>query len=86
MQRPLAVIVREGVAAGELREVDARLAAMTIMSNDEAVQNWYRHDVGPLRDPAAIGRFLADFTVGGLLRDAGSLSAVRDESTPRRAD
>ena len=80
MRNQLAGVVREGVAAEELRDVDPRLAAMTIVSNDEAVQNWYRHDVRPARDPAAIGRFLADFTVGGLLRDNGSLGAVRAES------
>ena len=30
--------------------------------------------------PPRSGAFLADFTVGGLLRDAGCLSAVRAES------
>ena len=31
-----------GVDAGELRAVDPRLTALTIMSNDEGVQNWFR--------------------------------------------
>ena len=34
--------------------------ALTIMSNDEGVQNWYRLDTRRSRDPAAIGRSLAD--------------------------
>ena len=38
------------------------------MSNDEAVQNWFRHDTRPIRDPEAIGAAMADLAVGGLLR------------------
>ncbi len=34
------------------------------MSNDEAVQNWYRHDTRPIRDPEAIGAATADLAVG----------------------
>ena len=40
------------------------------MSNDEAVQNWYRHDTRPIRDPASIGAAMADLAVGGLLASA----------------
>jgi AcrR family transcriptional regulator len=35
-------LVAEGVANGELREVDTRLAARTLLAGDEATQNWYR--------------------------------------------
>ena len=39
-----AEVIADGVDAGELQKVDARLAALTVMSNDEATQNWMRHD------------------------------------------
>ena len=35
-------LVAEGVATGELRPVDARLAARTLLAGDEATQNWFR--------------------------------------------
>ena len=35
-------LVAEGVASGELRPVDARLAARTLLAGDEATQNWFR--------------------------------------------
>ena len=38
----LAAIVSEGVDRGELRTVDPRLTALTLMSNDEGTQNWLR--------------------------------------------
>ncbi len=72
LERRLAGIVRAGVAAGELRSVDPRLTALTIMANDEGVQNWYR--LGTRRSAADAGRALAELTVRGLLAagpDAG---------------
>jgi len=77
LQSSLAAILREGIAGGSLRPVHPRLTALTMMSNDEAVQNWYRYDAKPLRDPQAIGTAIADLTVGGLLTDAAALDAVR---------
>ena len=35
-------LIAEGVASGELRRVDARLAARTLLAGDEATQNWFR--------------------------------------------
>jgi AcrR family transcriptional regulator len=35
-------LVAEGVASGELRAVDAALAARTLLADDEATQNWFR--------------------------------------------
>ncbi len=64
LARGLRAIVRDGVANGELRPVDPGLTALTIMANDEGVQNWYR--LGTRRTPAAIGRALAELTVRGL--------------------
>jgi TetR/AcrR family transcriptional regulator len=67
LQAGLAAILRDGMADGSLRQVNARLVALTLMSNDEAVQNWFRHDTRPIRDPEAIGTAIADLAVGGLL-------------------
>jgi TetR/AcrR family transcriptional regulator len=60
----LAALIRQGIREGELREVDPALMALTIMSNDEGVQNWYR--LGTSRRPAAIAEAVAEFTVAGL--------------------
>jgi AcrR family transcriptional regulator len=65
LARRLRAIIRAGVVAGELRPVDPGLMALTIMANDEGVQNWYR--VGTSRRSARIARELAELTVRGLL-------------------
>jgi hypothetical protein len=72
LERRLAALITQGTAAGEFRAVDSRLTALTILSNDEGVQNWYRP--GTSRRPRAIGEALAAMVVGGLL--AGGSSAV----------
>ena len=74
LERKLAAMIREGVATGELREVDAPLVAVTIMSNDEGVQNWFR--LGTRRRASAVARSVAELTVGGLLSDKVPLSQV----------
>lgn len=83
-------LVREGVAAGEIVAVDPRLAALTLLANDEATQNWHR-PVGALGqieddayDPAEIADFVADLAVGGLLADRGALDGLR--AAARRLD
>ena len=82
-------IVREGIAAAELLEVDPRLAALTLLANDEATQNWHRPvgALGQLEDegyePERIATFLADLAVGGLLRDRSRLEAVRADAFER---
>ena len=35
-------LVADGVRSGELRAVDPRLTALTLLANDEATQNWFR--------------------------------------------
>ena len=70
LERRLAALITQGTAAGEFRAVDARLTALTILSNDEGVQNWYRS--GTSRRPRAIGEALAAMVVGGLLADGSS--------------
>jgi len=77
LERRLASVIEHGIAAGELRQVDPRLTALTIMSNDEGVQNWYR--LGTARKPSVIGEALAGIVVGGLLASGRSLADVLAE-------
>jgi AcrR family transcriptional regulator len=86
LHRAITRIVRDGIASGELRAVNARLAAITVMANDEAVQNWFRHDRRPTGSPSVIATYLAETTVGGLLMDSGSLPAVRAVAEQLDAD
>lgn len=82
-------LVAEGVAAGEFIAVDPRLAATTLLANDEAVQHWNRGrrrlanrvapDVGDYT-PAEIGLFLADLGLRGLLARPARLDAIRKAS------
>ena len=83
-------VITDGVTAGELRDVDPRLTALTILSNDEATQNWMRAP-GPGRGrtgeaqlgpgaPHAVGAFLADLTVRSLLTDPERLDHARREA------
>jgi len=74
LERLLARIVRRGIAEGDLRKVDPRLTALTILSNDEGVQNWFR--LGRRWSPDAAGSALADLVVGGLLVDPSHLALV----------
>ena len=83
-------VVAEGVEAGDLRMVDPRLTALTVLSNDEGTQNWMRgpgparrgaHRSGsPLGGPHAVGTFLADLAVRSLLADPEGLDAVRRDA------
>ena len=82
LQSSLAAIIQEGIADGSLRAVHPRLAALTLMSNDEAVQNWFRHDTRPIRDPAAIGAAIAELSIAGLLADPAAVATVGDEAGP----
>jgi TetR/AcrR family transcriptional regulator len=74
LEQHLARIVRRGVRAGELRAVKPRLTALTVMANDEGVQNWFR--LGTTTRPADIGRALAELTVAGLLGPHTALADV----------
>ncbi len=81
-------IIQAGIDAGELRELHPRLVALTVLSNDEGTQNWLRVGDGPTaRDASAtraglggthaIGAFLADLVVRGLLADPATIDGVR---------
>jgi AcrR family transcriptional regulator len=62
-------LIAEGVTSGELRPVDARLAARMVLAADEATQNWYRpagrsgyaaEDVADYAADAAVRQLVAD--------------------------
>lgn len=83
-------LIAAGVDSGDLRMVDPRLTALTVLSNDEATQNWMRGP-GPARratsrgapllgGPHVVGAFLADLLVRSLLADPDRLDAVRREA------
>jgi TetR/AcrR family transcriptional regulator len=80
LRRRIAGIVRDGMHEKTMREVDATMAALTVMSNDEAVQNWFRFEPDRRRSVAAASTFVADMTVGGLLAPGVGLDDVRDEA------
>ncbi|WP_437322923.1 TetR family transcriptional regulator [Sorangium sp. So ce381] len=86
----VAAMVGRGIGEGRFREVDAYLCALTVLAQDESVQNWCRPEGGgrvhPLAasDPAAVGyapeqiaELVADQTVGGLLVRPSRLAALR---------
>lgn len=82
-------LIARGVEYGAFRPVDARLAALVVLSDDEGVQNWHRSVDGrrlaghPDGDYAVdeIAAFVADLTVRGLLADPGDLDRVRRDAT-----
>jgi AcrR family transcriptional regulator len=88
LESAVADVIHAGVVAGELRAVDTELTSLTLLSNDEATQNWLRNDprrnrgqASAARDAYAVGTYLADLTVRGLLASPRDLERVR-----RRAD
>jgi AcrR family transcriptional regulator len=80
LRRRIAAIIRDGVLDKSLRDVEPTMAALTVMSNDEAVQNWFRLEPDRRRSIAAASAFVADLTVGGLLAHGVSIEGVRDEA------
>ena len=81
-------LILEGIRSGELREVDARLAALTLLANDEATQNWFRPVAGRRlagRDDPALGDYtpeeiadtVAETALRCLLVRVATVDAVR---------
>lgn len=81
-------LIAEGIAGGELREVDPRLAALTVLANDEATQNWFRpvagrrlagRNDGSLGDYAVeeIAEHAAEWALRSLLVRSATYDAVR---------
>lgn len=78
-------LIAEGVANGELRDVDARLAALMLLANDEATQNWFRPVAGRRlagRTDDALGDYspeeIADQTAEAALRHLLVRTAAMD--------
>lgn len=78
----------QGIAAGSFVDVDPSMTALTVLANDEAVQNWYRPAVtqalaeptssdASVLSPDEIGAFVADMMLRGLLTDPTTLDSVR---------
>jgi AcrR family transcriptional regulator len=87
LERAVTQVVTAGVDAGELLAVDPELTALTILSNDEGTQNWMRNNPrrrenksSALGGPYAIGTFLADLTLRGLMRSVRELDKVRSRA------
>lgn len=77
LERRIGALVRAGMAAGDFRDVDARLVTRTILASDEGTQNWFRLD--GRRRPRAAATALADLTIAGLLSPGRDLADVHDE-------
>jgi len=77
LERKLSTLVREGIESGELRIVEPRLAALTILASDEGTQNWHRYGVRVrVRETA---EHVAGATVAGLLAPGRALEDVLAE-------
>jgi TetR/AcrR family transcriptional regulator, cholesterol catabolism regulator len=62
-------LVREGIRAGELGDVDEKFASLLILSSMNWIFQWYRPD-GPMT-PDEIARKLTEMLLNGLRRAAG---------------
>jgi len=94
LTRTLEKLIEEGVAQGCFRNVDANLCALTIIAQNESVQNWYpriarakgrpampHEDPTSLRyDAEEVADFVAGQTVASLLADGVSLESVRERA------
>lgn len=87
--RTLRRLIQDGMVSGCFRKVDASLTALTIIAQDESVQNWHSTAIdGKVRlasaaDPALryqdeqVADFVATQTLAGLLAAESKLDAVR---------
>ncbi len=69
-------LIAEGVASGELRPVDTRLAARTLLAGDEATQTWFRSTHRDGYDAGAVADHVAEAAVRSLLADPRTFDAV----------
>jgi TetR/AcrR family transcriptional regulator len=85
-------IVERGVSSATFSRVDAYLTAVTIIAQDESVQNWYPRPMQPALsvhpkvdraktyEPNVIAEFIATRTVAGLLTESSRLKALRKDA------
>lgn len=84
----LGQLVTRGIEESCFRRVDSELCALTIIAQDESVQNWYMRDPQKKsRDPQAarfrpdeIAEFVATQTLASLLASPERLGAVKREA------
>lgn len=69
-------LVAEGVSTGELRPVDVRLAARTLLAADEATQNWLRSARGHGYQAEAVADHVAEVALRSLLADPATYRDV----------
>ena len=63
-ERRIEGLVRDGVAAGEFRDVDPRLTALALLGALNWTVKWFREDGA--RTAAEVGERFADLFLGGL--------------------
>ncbi|MEJ7845250.1 MAG: TetR/AcrR family transcriptional regulator, partial [Acidimicrobiales bacterium] len=73
-------LVREGQASGELRTVDARLAARTLLAGDEATQNWFRSSPPAGYSADQVADHVAEVALRSLLADPAAFATVRADA------
>jgi len=69
-------LIAEGVASGELRPVDAGLAARTLLADDEGTQNWFRPPASAGYSAEALADHLAESAVRSLVADPSTVDEV----------
>lgn len=76
-------LIIEGVGNGELRAVDARLAARTLLAGDEATQNWFRSPRGATYAASAVAEHVAEVALRSLLADPSRFDDVANRAAER---
>lgn len=90
LTRTLQKLIEEGIASGCFRQVNAALCALTVIAQNESVQNWLprspRLPAVPARleeagssrfSPEEVADFVASQTLAGLIAAEGKLESVR---------
>jgi TetR/AcrR family transcriptional regulator len=69
-------LITEGIANGELRTVDACLAARTLLAGDEATQNWFRSTDHRRYSAEEVADHVAELALRSLLADPATYADV----------
>ena len=75
-------LIADGIASGEFRQVDAKMAAFVVIGMANWTSNWYSPNGS--KTPAEIGAMVADFAIHALV--AKSASGVETVDVRRIAD
>lgn len=78
-------VMAEGMTDGSLREVDASLAARTLLSNLNAVDMWYRKiEDQPIEEVEELADQVVDLLIGGLATSPGDQVTEQGERGRRQ--